>query len=326
MQVHNSKSAYTLLEVIIAVAVFMALITVVMESMVAMRSYVAYDEADYSLELEARRVMRLISKDLNTSAWYIPMDPDEKFDLLDPAFDRDVRYYPYINVQSASGRGSLFSHFDRPADEVVAAADFPDQYPVPSNHRLPSQELIFLKISRGFTGDDPRFLSIPRVNYDMTPTVPFGRFWEGDVVSNMKLNLAGDTVIDVGLYFETDTSDRLREYAYIVRPDPQTRFRELVKVYAHRNDNGQTASTATVEDMQVVSRYVDRIVFDNYRTHAGLDVDQLRVEIYFSRRNESGNFNHLKSSMTVAMRSTVDPQYSEHIDSWLGTGGNYPVE
>ncbi len=320
------KNAYTILEVTIATAIFVVVVTMVMESMTAMRGYIGHDESVYSLDMEARRVLRIMSQDLSTSAWYLPMDVDQKFDLLDPGNDRDLRYYPYILTQSRAGMGNLFDHFERPDDEVVTADDFPRGWGVPDSHMLPSQEMIFLKISRGVIVDDPEELRIPRVNYNNTNATPFSDFWNGPVVNNMRLVLDGDTISDIGIYFEADTSDRLREYSYIVRPNPRTGDRELIKSYAHRTDNGQAKSTAAIQEVAVpISRYVDRVVFDTYRTHPSLDVDQLRVEIYLSRRNDVGNVNFHKATMIMAMRSTVDPQYSEHIDSWLGKSGEYPV-
>ena len=318
----RQRSAFTILEVIISVTIFVMMVAVVMESMVAMRSYVAFDESEFSLDVEARRVARMIQQDLSTSAWYLPMDIDEKFDLLDPDLDREIRYYPYILNQDG-GEGDLFSHFERDADAVVTAADFPDGWVVPNTHKLPSQEIVFVKIGRNAAVDDPSTLRPTPVNFNNTPTVAFNRFWEGDVIPNMRLQTEGVTVVDVGLFFETDTSDNLREYSYGIRPNAG--FRELWKICAHREDNGQTTSSAGIEGVQLISRYVDRIVFNTCRTSPSLDVDQIGVDIYLSRRNESSLVNSRKISFVVAMRSTVDPEYSENIDAWLGTKGNFPI-
>ena len=241
---------------------------------------------------------------------------------MDTSLDRDIRYYPYIINQDGGG-GALFSHFERDAGAVVVPGDFPEGWTVPNEHMLPSQELVFVKIGRNAPVDDPENLRPSPVNFNTTPTVAFNRFWEGDVISNMRLQTEGSTVIDVGLFFETDTSDNLREYSYVIVPNQG--FRELWKVCAHRKDDGQTKSSASIETVELLSRHVDRVVFNTSRTSPSLDVDQIGVEIYLSRRNESSVVNARKITFIVAMRSTVDPEYSENIDAWLGTKGNFPI-
>ena len=79
---------------------------------------------------------------------------------------------------------------------------------------------------------------------------------------------------------------------------------------------------------RVISNHVDRVVFDTYRTSAGLGVNQVRVVVWLSRelQGQPGVYGCRHVEATVALRSTVDPEYSLNLGGWLGAAGGFEVD
>lgn len=320
----KTKKGFTLLEVIISTLILTTVLTIVMETLIVAKRTVANNDTVYGLEMEARRILRLISEDLSNSSWYLPMDAAEKFDLLEPTKDREIRYYPYILTQTVNGMGDKFSHLDR-ADAITEADYTAMGLSVPNEHRFASREVVFVKLARSEYVDDIKDARRPSISFELNPAVPFDRYWEGPEITEMVLNLAGDTIVDINLNMEHNTSGEIREYTYGVRYDDATNRRQLCRYYVERVDDGQTSTTSAPVLDKVLSTNVDRIVVDTYRTNFSLEVDQILIQVWMSSRSNNGETILYKASKTFAMRSNVDPEYTQHIDAWLGTAGDFPV-
>ena len=135
-----------------------------------------------------------------------------------------------------------------------------------------------------------------------------------------------DSFPTIGVPVRTDP-DYLREYAYVVLPDPATHKNQLVRCW--RNGTSimpvypPAAQTANA-GYTVVSEYVDRLVIDTYRTLATLDINQVRIRVYLSKDAVDPGTTPvvvLTAECTTALRSTVDPFYSLNLGSWLGPSG-----
>lgn len=322
--------AFTLLEVLISTAILAVIIATVMESLIASNAVYTQSDTEYGLELEARKVFRKLQQDIGNSTWYLPMTAQEKFDLLDDSLDRKLRYYPYVFTQTSNGKGQLFDHMQR-SDSVSDASFEALGLEVTSEHRFASRELVFVKISRTQDVDNVRDTVLRPVSFDNTPAVPFDEYWDGPYLEEMWLQMDTDLfsgsefIVAVNLSLEQNTSLELREYTYGVRYDAATKSHQLCKYFAERDDNGQGTTSADLQFYETVSSNVDRIVFDTYRTDFSLEVDQIRVQLWLSKRTNSGETIMHKASTTFAMRSNVDPEYNEQIDSWLGSAGSFPV-
>ncbi len=339
------RRAFTLIELVFAMALFAVLMSAALQCFGGASRYVDQESSQNDMLLEGRRVMATIVADLGNSAWYIPADADAtngvrsplgpdliEFDhLKDPDWDRRLRYYPYVNVQTASGRGIQFPDHDRAAADVPDTGAFPPTLPV--DHRDLSQELIFLKVRSGAAAPTPAQVQPTRVNFnDRIRPMSFYRAGRsgvdvGSVIATFSPGPISTAVVtDIPLAWEshldtpsTATPDDLREYSYVVTPNAATGKGQLERRYR----NGGAAMAID----RVISANVDRIVFDTYRTTAGLGVNQVRVVVYLSRelQGQPGMFSRRRVETTVALRSTVDPEYSLNLGGWLGTAGGYDV-
>jgi type II secretory pathway pseudopilin PulG len=125
-------AAYTLIEVVIAFAIFMSLLAAVLQSLVSTTSFVNSSTLQDDVQLGARSVSRALTSDIAMSGWYFPASEDQDGDgTLDtgedvngdgalgdvsynvvgttPAADRALRYYPFVNVATSALAGTAFS-------------------------------------------------------------------------------------------------------------------------------------------------------------------------------------------------------------------------
>ena len=317
------RSGFTLMEMMVSVTILAIIVSTAMETMVATGNVLTNSDSEYGLEIEARRALMTITEDMGNSSWYLPMDTDEKFYLLNPDVDRKIRYYPYVFTQTGDGQGDLFGHVER-TDLIDLDTFEAIGLRVPNEHTFPSREIVFVKLARTEYVDDIDDTAMRHTSFENTPAVPFDEYWNGPTAHEMILELSGDNIVEINLNMEKNTSGEIREYSYGVRYNKSDNKHELCRYYVERTDNGQNSTTSKPVLDKVLSQYVDRIVVDTYRTNFSLAVDQVRVQLWLSRRGNDRTVTH-KASMTFAMRSNVDPEYTQHIDAWLGTGGDYPV-
>jgi len=327
----------------------------VLQSLISVRMYTSQEEMSNDLVLEGRRIVDTMVQDLGNSAWYVPIDCDGDnlvrapfanpgdLDDLDGLrngtgpLDRTLRYYPYIQVQTTLGRGSMFAAWNPPnRTDVLIPTSLPAS--LPAEHRLASQEVIFLKVRTAVAQTDPTTLRPQRINFNTPPLTiaAFATARTGVIAPSLNIYVptVGNVINDIPLAWESHLAipdsaggpayaanprpDFLREWGYVVTPNPNNRKGRLVRRY--RNGTG------SVQDDRVISEQVDRLVVDTYRTAPGLNVNQVRVTLYLSKAQDDGRgYQTQRVQVTTALRSTVDPEYALNLGDWLGTEGRYTV-
>jgi len=333
-------------------ALFGLVMAMVLETLVATGRYANHAVLEDTLSVEGERVLDAVTADFAGSAWLISADTDLDLLAADPDYDREgARYYPYVTVQDYSATpyainglpdtSAWYAEHIRDPDELVQAEDLLASKPgLPAAHLVPSQELIFLRVRAGAASNDPELAQDRWINFEQ-PAVPLSEY---DDVSNPDLprldslalvESAGE-IDDVPLAWETYPTatpwdsdldgdgvndpdpEELREYTYVVVPGPSGA--QLERRY--RDGDG-----APLRLERVISTDVDRIQIDSYRTAADLGVNQLRVRVWLSRpsRDQSEVPITHYAERIIAMRSTVDPEYSLRLDDWLGTAGEFDL-
>jgi len=272
-----------------------------------------------------------------------------------PPADRTLRYYPYVLVQSNDGlppSHQFFAGFRRPPDQVPDPANYPSG--VPKSHKLSSREVVFLKIRTGATAATPSRVQNENISFGVRPatvaefkaarTAPSGG---GVAISALGVKPNGTRLDDTPLDWETDltapvlpplswsqladrprlaNADYAREYTYAVVPEPNTGKGRLERRFRNQRIGYDAARAAEVD--HVMSRNVDRIVVDTYRTASDLNVNQVRIALYLSheREDQPGVFATHRAEVTIALRSTVDPEYALNLKDILagrGVGGTF---
>lgn len=102
----TSTRGYTLLEVVIAGALFFVAVAAVMESAIATRHMNSLGAAKDQVELDASAIIRVMASDLALSGWEFG-DGTATFAGVSRATDRTLRYYPMVQIQRSPGGGNL---------------------------------------------------------------------------------------------------------------------------------------------------------------------------------------------------------------------------
>jgi type II secretory pathway pseudopilin PulG len=342
------RRAMTLLEVVMAVGLFTVIITLVLQALTGMRRFTISSADRMNLSAEANDVLKQLATSFSNSAWYISpkdgggADTDLEKLAADATYDRTKAvYYPFIYQQSSSSlpsTGPFYAGYQRwttPTQLVSASTYRADLWALlPDEHKLPSQEVTFLRIRAGAATTTPTdHLVVGWIDFNQTP-VKMSDYRDTDIlptVQSLGLRGSGAVVSDIPLDWETypgadpwgtypdlgaDPSE-LREFCYRVVPDSETGKARLERCY-----RDGWSGTLTVE--QVISDKVDRIVVDTYRTDENLALNQIRIAVYCSTYvQQTDELQTYNCSITIALRSTVDPEYANNLQTWLGAAGSF---
>ncbi len=316
------RSAFSLLEVTIASMIFVVVVAVAIEFLGGFRTWSDTTLSHLSLEQEAHHILKEMINDLGNSAWYLPDETSGT--AMQTENDRDLRYYPYIIKQTDTAIGEAFSAHNRLSKhKATVIRKHLMAQEIPIAHILPSQEVIFVKIAKNTPTETPSLQNTGHVDFSV-PAIPLDNFADAPITKRMLLDLSG-TDPSADMRWERHPDGRLREYSFSVVFNPETHDRELQCLYFDRNESSGTGSGTPII-YKTLSSLVDRIKIDTCRTLPGLAVDQIRIELFLSKQNTSGPPKTYRTAVTVAMRSTVDPGFSNAIDDWVGNSGTHSLQ
>lgn len=157
----RSRQAYSLIEVIIVLAIMGLMMAALLQSMLGIRQYASTAEVQDDLAIESQKIIALIQDDLAVSGWYLPYGSPNA-----GANDRNDIYFPYVQVQQATKLGTKLPHHNRlaytvkdwvtiahykslPGSETDATATTLIDAAYKTSFYAPSQELIFLRVFQG---------------------------------------------------------------------------------------------------------------------------------------------------------------------------------
>ena len=138
------RCAFTLVEVMIAMAILAMAIAAIGTAITATLDYQALGNAQDDISFDEQMIMRAVRADLCGTAWFFPLTVPAS--ILDPlptagtqevtagissTEDRNRRYYPYVQLQESrtglsSGLGSQFPHHRRQVNLVYPVASLAD--------------------------------------------------------------------------------------------------------------------------------------------------------------------------------------------------------
>lgn len=126
-----NRNAYTLMEVVIALGIFMGLMVSIMQTMIGTNRLVIDSAIKDDVQFSSHELTRNIATDMSTSGWFFPGSEDTNANgILDlgedlngnstlddfvfninganASADRALRYYPFVNVPVAGLYGAAF--------------------------------------------------------------------------------------------------------------------------------------------------------------------------------------------------------------------------
>jgi hypothetical protein len=105
--VRPSTAAFSLMEVIISLAIFVALMVGIMQALISTRHFIGEDEIRNDLDLEALRIMREVAGDIGNSAWFLnPPSIDVNPNSPEPRLVTPTTYPNVGKGPVAAGRGT----------------------------------------------------------------------------------------------------------------------------------------------------------------------------------------------------------------------------
>lgn len=130
---HPSRG-FTLVEVVLATAIFLAVMAMTMESLLTAQRYRGWSEQQDEVQERLDLVTNQMTRDISTSGWFFPqtedvngngtLDVGEDLDgngalsevqYASVSADRQMRYYPFVTANTAAARGSAFVSRQDPA-------------------------------------------------------------------------------------------------------------------------------------------------------------------------------------------------------------------
>lgn len=278
-----TRTALSLVEIIISMAIFATFLVAALESMSGMRNFTSTHERVEDLENESKRILRTVTNDFANSAWFFQMT----------AVNTSQPRFPVVFKQADTG----------------AYAD--------------AIEFVKLRTERSLNTDatDLRVEHVNFANPADRP-VPFSSYHQAKPVYSLVLNeryldpkLPGDATtwmndVYVSAVWESaqpaqtfsDNADpaKIRVYRYEVQLSPDTGYGRLVRLY-------RNSATAPWTEAEVLSENVLEFEVDRFDTRPGLNMNQIGFRLVLERR-DAGNAARARRVVetTVAMRSITN--------------------
>lgn len=310
----RTRHAMTLVEVIIATALFSAMLVMLMESMIHLRGMAStVDDMDI-LEEQATNARRAITKDLANSGWFYNL----------PGAN-GKKYYPQIHVaeQEDWQAGDI-----APAPQVVIPL-----YNAVTNMVVEQTFTATVSLNRStilgdalvFTrlqpegqplSDTPASMTAAIVDFNQQPPLRLDEYPHARAIQSLVINPLGTDQPELtSVVWETTPAiaadgdglsaielfddAKVRLFCYRVVPDPQTGRGNLVRSYSNPDSGDRNGSDAWITDQIIATDVVSMRIY-NYEmstwytgtmeardfstsSAAGLSNNQLRFVIQFAR-------------------------------------------
>ena len=277
----RTRAGLSLLEVVIAMAIFAVFLVGAMEAMSSMRSLATVYERTDDQEREGRRILRTFTNDLSNSAWLFTADYDSRAPAY-PTVTRggsqaygDAIEFVKLRTERTLSNDPRGLHVERvnfadPGGKPVRFSDY---------HHAPAVKSLVLNTT--YQESRKEGVAATYLNDVYVATV-----WESGQGSQT---------------FQQNADPRgIRVYRYEVRVSQRTGLGELVRLY--RNQAAAPWQVTDVLSEHVLEFEVE--LFDTPGTAAGLNMNQVRFRLVLERPGDAGTARTRRAiEAVVAMRS-----------------------
>ena len=279
----------SLVEIVIAMAIFAAFLVVVMQSMLSLRGLTDFSQRQDDLERESRRILQTLTDDLTNSAWF---------------------YRPDINT--VTGAMTMVPVYPRVTKTTDPLASFGD-----------TLEFVKLRTERSIAVA-PASLRTEHVNFSdsLSKPVEMADYWQGPAVRSLVLNEDYGKALNTGdlaypyrnvfvaavwesdrkhlSFLENADETKLRRYRYLVLPNATTGSGRLVRQY-------KNADEADYFGEETIAENIFELKVDSSFTWSTLNRNQLHVSFVLERPGQTGSARvRRKVDATLAMRSITN--------------------
>lgn len=279
----------SLVEMLIAMAIFAAFLVAVIQSMIGLRGLTGFAQRHDDLERESRRIVQLLTDDLTNSAWF---------------------HVPDINT--ATGAMTMVPVYPRVTKTTDPLASFGD-----------TLEFVKLRTERSVAAT-PAALRTEHVHFadPLLKPVAMEEYWHGPAVRSLVLNEDYGKALNTGdagypyrnvfvsavwesnlthlTFLQNADETKLRRYRYLVVPDATSGSGRLVRQFKNADETEWTGE-------ETIAGNVFELRIDSSFTWSTLNRNQLHVSFILERPAETGTARvRRRVDATIAMRSITN--------------------
>ena len=278
------RNGMTMIEVVIAMAIFITFLVGALEAMVSMRNLATLHERTEDLENEGKKIVRTFTNDIANSAWF-----------YEAGFNTRTAVYPAVTKAATGAYGDILE-FVKLRTERSVNSD-------PQN--LHVEHVNF---------DDSTTKPVRFSNYHNATAVNslvLNETYLQAVVSGNESTYLNDTYVAAvwesasaaQTFIQNANKNNVRVYRYDVAVSPQTGLGSLRRMY--RNQTGGAWQVADILSDNILEFEVD--LYDTSSSAAGLNMNQIRLRFVLERPGANGVARSRRVVETiVAMRSITN--------------------
>jgi hypothetical protein len=279
------NAGFTLLEIIIALGIFFALMVGVMQAMVSTTNYVNFDETRNEVGLDTIKVQNAIIQDFANASWFYDYDSvTDKIRIATsgPYLNQRIPLFPLVGTDRKS-----ISFIKLRTSLTVSSVPANDRYTHVSFRDSATTPIDLAE----YKNATPTPFMIMNPNYTSDPALFVAAVWES---------------FESGLSFDENQDPHLlRIYAYLLESNKRG-TKSLVRKYI----NGYSGSTLPeystwTLDTELISDVID-VTFATFTEDTSLNRNQVRISIKLERTpsGPSGTARVQRTiDITTAMRS-----------------------
>ena len=283
--INRLRNGMTLIEVVIAMAIFITFLVGALEAMVSMRNLATLHERTEDLENEGKKIVRTFTNDIANSAWF-----------YEAGFNTRTAIYPAVTKAATGAYGDTLefvklrterSASTDPQNLHVEHVNFDDATtkPVPFNNYHNAIAVNSLVLNTTYLGT----ISATDSNTFLNDTY-VAAVWESASVAQT--------------FIENANKSKVRIYRYEVQVSPRTGLGSLRRMY-HNQLDGSSWQVAEILSDNILEFEVD--LYNTSSSAAGLNMNQIRLRFVLERPGANGVARSRRVVETiVAMRSITN--------------------
>ena len=264
--INRLRNGMTLIEVVIAMAIFITFLVGALEAMVSMRNLATLHERTEDLENEGKKIVRTFTNDVANSAWF-----------YEAGYNTRTAIYPAVTKAATGAYGDTLefvklrterSVSNDPQNLRVDNVNFADENmkPVRFSNYHNATAVNSLVLNKTYLGT----ISATDSNTFLNDTY-VAAVWESASVAQT--------------FIENADKSKVRIYRYEVRVSPSTGLGSLRRMY-HNQVAGSSWQVAEILSENILEFEVD--LYNTSGSTAGLNMNQIRVRFVLERPGTGG--------------------------------------
>ena len=281
----RSRNGMTLIEVVIAMAIFVTFLVGALEAMVSMRNLATQHERTEDLENEGKKMVRTFTNDIANSAWF-----------YEPGFNTRTARYPVVTKAATGAYGDTLAFVKLRTERSVSSDPQNLHVEHVSFANLAAKPIRFSNYHNA-TAVNSLVLNetyLQAVDEDDPETF----------LNDTYVAAVWESASAAQTFMENADKNKVRIYRYEVQVSPITGLGSLRRMY-HNQQTGDTWQVAEILSDHILEFEVD--LYNTSSSAAGLNMNQVRFRFVLERPGANGVARSRRAvEAVIAMRSITN--------------------